>query len=139
MGKKILIVDDEPEIRQALTFRLESEGYQVETAKGGKEAIGAVIHAMRHEPYDLIVLDIMLPDVDGLEILDIIRLEEEYRGISLGEGIFIIMLTALKESWMDSFNKGCDDYLSKPYLPQQLLNKIKEAFRTREQVSLSGK
>jgi len=131
MKRKILIVDDEPEIREVLTRRLEAEGYSIDTAKGGKEAIGAFVYSLYNGGYDLVVLDIMLPEIDGISILDIIRKEEELRGIRIGEGVSVIMLTALRDSWMESFKNGCDDYLTKPYLPQQLLNKIEDTLKSR--------
>ena len=133
MSDKILIVDDESAIRDVLTARLEYAGYMVESAKNGREAIGAYFESMYMEikPFSLILLDIMMPGINGLEVLQIIRKQEELMGIKYEDGVPIIMLTALKEAWMKSFNEGSDDYLTKPYEPEDLLDKIEEKLEQR--------
>ncbi|MGA1825985.1 MAG: response regulator [bacterium] len=133
MSDKILIVDDEKAIRDVLTARLEYAGYIVESAKNGREAIGAYLESLYMEikPISLIILDIMMPGVNGLEVLQIIRKNEKLRRIDYENGVPIIMLTALEEAWMKSFNEGCDDYLTKPYELQDLLDKIQEKLEQR--------
>ena len=134
MFDKILIVDDEKEIRKVLTARVEYAGYRVESANNGREAIGAYIESlsMNRDPFSLIILDIMMPGINGIDVLNIIRKEEELRKIEYQDCIPIIMLTALKNECRNSFYKGCDDYLIKPYEPEELLNKIKEKLNERK-------
>lgn len=126
MSKRILVVDDEASIRRTVGLRLEKEGYEVEVACNGEEAVGLYVLNYDSNPYSLILLDIMMPGAGGLEVLKQIRSEEELRSVEYGEGIPIIMLTALKETWYQSFNMGCDDYIVKPFDSTVLLNKIKE-------------
>lgn len=127
---QILAVDDEPDFLEVLTPRLESAGYQVIKASDGKEAIGMYVHSItKNDPIHLILLDIMMPGMSGIEALEAIRKEEELRGIPLGRGVPIIMLTALKRPFMDSFNRGCDDYIIKPFNDVDLLNKIDEKLK----------
>ncbi|MGA1870505.1 MAG: response regulator transcription factor [bacterium] len=133
MSEKILIVDDERALREVLTARLEYAGYAVESAKNGREAIGAYFQSqyMEIEPISLIIMDIMMPGTNGLEVLQIIRKSEEARRISYENGTPVIMLTALKEAWMESFNRGCDDYLTKPYEAEELIKKVVEKLEQR--------
>ncbi|MGA1867386.1 MAG: response regulator [bacterium] len=126
MTSKILIVDDEKELNEVLCARVEYAGYSVESVNNGREAIGAYIESLHKEPFSLILLDIMMPGLNGLEVLKIIREEEELRGIGNGDGVPVIMLTALKDAWMKSINEGSDDYLIKPYESENLLKKIRE-------------
>lgn len=126
MAKKILIVDDESDIRELLSVRLKHAGFDIEEAQNGREAIGAFIEGHHNRPFDLVLLDIMMPGLNGLDVLRILRSEEENRGIDYGSGVPIIMITALKEPWMESFKCGCDDYIIKPYKPEDLMKKIAE-------------
>lgn len=128
----ILIVDDDADVRQSLESRLRSAGYRLQCAKNGKEAVGAFIQFYYDDPFDVILLDIDLPDMNGCEILKLIRQEEELRGIRYGRGVTVIMQTGLKASWMDAFNKGCDDYIIKPYSFQDLLGKIEQKIKERK-------
>ncbi len=128
---RILVVDDEPNVRKVITSRLKSAGYDVDTACNGFEALGAFIAGLDSNPYSLIILDIMMPGLGGLETLELIRKEEELRGIYYGEGVPIIMLTALKKPYMQAFGSGCDDYMVKPYQPEELLNKVREKISLR--------
>ncbi|MGA1870504.1 MAG: response regulator [bacterium] len=136
MSEKILIVDDEKEIRKVLTARIEYAGYKVESVDNGREAIGAYFETqyLDKDPFSLIILDIMMPGINGLEVLQIIRKEEELMGIKYEDGIPIIMLTALEDAWRKSFNKGCDDYLIKPYEPEDLVAKIKVKLNERKEL-----
>ncbi|MGA1823613.1 MAG: response regulator [bacterium] len=126
MSEKILIVDDEIELNEVLSARVEYAGYSVESVNNGREAIGAYIESLHKEPFSLILLDIMMPGLNGMEVLKIIREEEELRGIDYENGVRIIMLTALKDSMIQTINQGSDDYLIKPYESANLLKKIKK-------------
>ena len=131
MYDKILIVDDEKEIRNVLTARTEYAGYRVDSADNGIEAIGAYIASLHNkDPFSLIILDIMMPGINGIDVLNIIRKEEELRDIKYKDGIAIIMVSTLEEAWIKS-NEGYDDFLSKPYEPQDLLNKIEKKLNER--------
>lgn len=133
MSKSILLVDDEPEVLKTLTFRLGAAGFRVKCASAGKEAVHLFIQSFYENAFDVVLLDIKLPDIDGCEILKMIRQEEELRGVAYGEGVIVIMQTALKEPWMDAFTGGCDDYIIKPYAFQDLLKKIEDKMRAKDQ------
>lgn len=134
-GKSILIVEDEPDIRSALESRLKTAGFRVQTAPNGQEAVDVFIKCFYEAPFDVILLDINLEDMDGVDILKLFRQEEELRGVNYGDGVIIIMQTGVKESWMDAFDKGCDDYIIKPYSFPDLLNKISEKIRIKQEKS----
>ena len=121
---KILIVDDNFENRQLLAEMLR-EVAVCDFAATGREAIEAYnLSIQKGEPYHLILLDIELPEVNGLEILNKIRESEKAAGIQLGDGIPIIIVTAYEKRFLEAFNKGCDDYILKPIDSNVLLNKI---------------
>ena len=120
----ILIVDDNFENRQLLAEILRDVA-NCDFAASGKEAIDAYnLSIEKGDPYSLILLDIELPEVNGLEILGKIRESEKTAGIPLGEGIPIIIVTAYEKRFLEAFNKGCDDYVLKPIDTDILLNKI---------------
>lgn len=131
-GRSILVVDDDKDVLKSLEGRLKTAGYRVQCAANGKEAVGAFIQFFYADPFEVVLLDINLPDMDGCDILKLIRQEEELRGVRAGEGVTVIMQTAAKESWMDAFHKGCDDYIIKPYSFQDLLAKIQGKIQERE-------
>jgi len=115
---KILVVDDEPGILNLVTAYLRQEGYVYYTATDGPSGLKA---ARAFKP-DLIVLDIMLPGMDGLEVLNHLRRESN---------VYVILLTAKTEE-MDKIiglSVGADDYLTKPFSPRELIARIKAAFR----------
>lgn len=121
MAKKILVVDDEAHIRELVRFNLEKEGYTVIEAIDGTTALKAV----RLEKPDLVVLDLMLPVVDGLEVCRALKKDAELNGIP------VIMLTAKAEE-IDKvlgLEMGADDYLTKPFSPRELLARIKAVLR----------
>lgn len=120
---KILIVDDEPDILEFITYNLERENYQVVTASNGKEAIQMV----KDELPDLILMDVMMPVMDGIEACKQIRTFPEFKDI------FIIFLTARSEEYseLSGFNAGADDYIAKPIKPRVLLSRIKAIMRRR--------
>ncbi|HHX77911.1 MAG TPA: response regulator transcription factor [Firmicutes bacterium] len=118
MSKKILVVDDEKTLVKALKYNLEKEGYQVSAAYDGEEALAAV----EANPPDLIVLDLMLPKLDGFEVCRRIRKTLDTP---------IIMLTAKTED-IDKIlglELGADDYMTKPFNPRELIARIKALFR----------
>ncbi len=118
MKKQILIVEDEPDCAELLSYHLQKDNYQTVIARNGKEAIDAV---QRQAP-DAILLDIMMPELNGWEVCRILR--ESTKGKSLP----IIMLTALSEDEerVKGLSLGADDYLSKPYSVKELLLKLKK-------------
>ncbi len=125
MAKKlILAIDDEKDILKLLHYNLEREGYQVLTAKSGEE--GLEVARAKHP--DLIILDIMLPEMDGLEVCRILRSNKETKHIP------VLMLTA-KTSEVDQivgFELGANDYISKPFSVKVLSARIKNIFRSLE-------
>ncbi len=121
MAKKILIVDDEQDIIELLTFNLEAEGYSVSSARNGDDAL---LQAVSGKP-DLIILDIMLPGKDGREII------QEIRKNPATANMAVIFLTA-KDSELDEvlgLELGADDYIIKPIRIQTLLARIKAVLR----------
>ena len=118
MKQRILIVEDEPEAVELLEFNLKQAGYAVTAADDGAEALKKI----RATPPDLILLDVMLPEMDGFEICKVVRLEAATAKIP------IIMLTA-KASEIDrvlGLELGADDYLTKPYSPRELMLRVKK-------------
>jgi signal transduction histidine kinase len=116
LGGKILVVDDNRENRDLLERRLERQGYQVETAKGGQRAL----ERMRSEGFDLVLLDIMMPETDGYDVLRQLKADDALRYIP------VIMISALDEldSVVRCIEMGADDYLSKPFEPALLKARI---------------
>lgn len=118
---KILLVDDEPDILEILKYNLSSQGYQVYTAKNGVEGVEK---AKKKNPH-LIILDVMMPEMDGIEACEIIR---KTKGL---ENTIITFLTARGEDYSQvaGFDAGADDYITKPIKPKVLLSKIKALLR----------
>ncbi|MGC3322061.1 response regulator transcription factor [Enterococcus faecalis] len=117
--KKVLVVDDEPSILTLLTFNLEKEGYQVTTSEDGKNGFELALS----NQYDFIILDVMLPGMDGLEITKALRREKIDTPI--------LILTA-KDEQVDKIiglEIGADDYLTKPFSPREVLARMKAIFR----------
>jgi len=127
--KKILLVDDEPQILELFSTLLRDAGYRAVTAANGAEALGLYLYACFHEPFDLMILDVSMPRIDGLQVLETVRKDEAARGIACAEGMPIIILTAYKSTCMLSFNLGCDDYVLKPVQPEILLDNIRAKIR----------
>lgn len=115
---KILVVDDEQQILDIVSAYLEREGYEVRTATNGTEGLSL---ARQYDP-DLLVLDIMLPGMDGLELLARLRRESD---------VYVIMLTARTEETdkIVGLSVGADDYLTKPFSPRELVARVKAALR----------
>lgn len=118
---KILVVDDEPDIVEFISYNLKSKGYQIATAKDGVEAIRK---AKEFGP-DLILLDIMMPNKDGIQTIKELRQSPEF------EQTAIIFLTALSDEKyeIEGLNVGADDYISKPIKPDLLVTRIAAALR----------
>ncbi|MFO7813750.1 MAG: response regulator [Pelovirga sp.] len=124
---RTLIVDDDFTCRLLLLEILKVYG-EVHIATNGTEALAMVRMALdAGEPYDLICLDIMMPEMDGQEALRLIREHEQTRGIRSTQGARIVMMTALDDlqNVMDAFSKLCDGYLPKPIKKTALLDKLK--------------
>jgi len=121
--KKILVIDDEPDLRELVRINLDQAGYRVETASSGRDAL----QALRRSPPDLVVLDLMLPDISGTELCRKIRSDSELADIP------VIMLTA-KAAEVDrvvGFELGADDYVTKPFSPRELVLRIAAVLRRR--------
>ncbi|GHB33385.1 response regulator transcription factor [Mongoliitalea lutea] len=118
---KVLVVDDEPDIVDLLTYNLKKEGYEVESAEDG---IKAVKVASKFVP-DVILLDIMMPNQDGVETC------RQMREIPDLKNTFIIFLTARSEEYSEvaAFDVGADDYITKPIKPRALMSRIAALFR----------
>ena len=118
---KILLVDDEPDILEILSYNLSSVGYEVFTAKNGVEAIEK---AKKKSPH-LIILDVMMPEMDGIEACEILR---KTKGL---ENTIICFLTARSEDYSQvaGFDAGADDYITKPIKPKVFLSKVKALLR----------
>ncbi|MBC7912808.1 MAG: response regulator transcription factor [Pyrinomonadaceae bacterium] len=123
--QKILVVDDEPDIRELIEYNLKKEGYQVFTASNGQEAVS---EAKRSHP-DLIILDIMMPKMDGIEACRILRTMNEFKNT------FMVFLTARSEEYSEiaGFNVGADDYIAKPIKPRALVSRINAILRRNSQ------
>lgn len=118
---KILLVDDEPDIIEIISFNLEKVGYQVTTASNGLEALKQAKKTLPH----LIILDVMMPELDGIETCERLRQEEQF------QDTIIMFLTARGEdySYVAAFDAGADDYVTKPIKPKVLLSKVKGLLR----------
>tara|TARA_B100000242_G_scaffold133289_1_gene94732 strand:+ start:1602 stop:2264 length:663 start_codon:yes stop_codon:yes gene_type:complete len=113
----ILIVDDEKDILEFLSYNLEKEGYLVKTANNGNQALSL---ASKIKP-DLIILDVMMPEMDGMQTC------EQIRGTKELENTLIVFLTARSEEYSElaGFASGADDYITKPIKPKLLISRIK--------------
>jgi DNA-binding response OmpR family regulator len=122
MTKKILIVDDEPKIRDLVRTYLEKEGYQIVIAGNGREAL----YVARHEKPDLIILDVMMPEMDGYEFMRNYQKEGQAP---------IIMLTAKveREDLVVGLEMGADDYIEKPFHARELIARVRAVLRRVDQ------
>ncbi|HEY7735970.1 MAG TPA: response regulator transcription factor [Candidatus Limnocylindrales bacterium] len=121
MARTVLVVEDEPTLRETLAEALESEGYRVVVAADGRDALTR----FRSERPDLVLLDLMLPELSGIEVTRIIRQES---------GVPIVMLTA-KDSELDKvvgLELGADDYVTKPFSLRELSARLRALFRRSE-------
>jgi len=127
-GKTILVVDDEPRIIEAVNMNLELEGYQVSSASNGYEAL----KKLTKEVPDLVILDVMMPEMDGFETL------RQIREIST---VPVIMLTVKGEETdkVKGLDLGADDYVTKPFSPKELVSRLKAVLRRVEMPSPTPK
>ena len=126
---RVLVVDDDFLNRKLILDILKGKA-ECDVAANGQEALTAYAHSLKKkEPYQVVLLDVSMPEVDGMEVLKSIRADEAKRGIRLGTGIPVIMVTGHKEFFMNSFSTGCDDYILKPFSPAALLGKVEEKIR----------
>ncbi|CDS98329.1 Alkaline phosphatase synthesis transcriptional regulatory protein PhoP [compost metagenome] len=119
--QKILVVDDEQDILDLIAYNLKREGYQVSTASNGHEAINV---AKDINP-DLIILDVMMPKMDGIEACRLMRAMPEFKNT------FMVFLTARSEEYSEiaGFHVGADDYIAKPIKPRALMSRINAILR----------
>jgi two-component system alkaline phosphatase synthesis response regulator PhoP len=118
---KILLVDDEPDVLEVLSYNLSKIGYQIFTASDGSKAIDKAIEIKPQ----LIIMDVMMPNMDGIEACEIIRKNPEHNNTT------IMFLTARGEDYSQvaAFDAGADDYVTKPIKPKILMSKVKSLLR----------
>lgn len=118
---KILLVDDEPDVLEIVGYNLAQEGYQIVTAVNGKDAV----EKARKEIPSLIIMDVMMPEMDGMEACENIRKIPELNNV------IITFLTARNEDYSQvaGFDAGADDYITKPIKPKLLVSKVKALLR----------
>ena len=121
MSAKILIVEDEPDILELLAYNLRQAGFEVSTSSDGEEAL----RMAQADPPDLLVLDLMLPGMDGLELCRLLKQQEALRRVP------VLMLTAKAEEVdrIVGLELGADDYVTKPFSPRELVLRIKAILR----------
>ena len=127
---KILLVDDEKDILEIVGYNLSQEGYQIFTAANGKEAIAKVKKIIP----DLIIMDVMMPEMDGMEACEAIRKIPEL------SNVLITFLTARSEDYSQvaGFDAGADDYITKPIKPKLLVSKVKALLRRLKDTELNS-
>ncbi len=121
MGDKVLVVDDEQQVREVLGNFLEKEGYEVVLASNGEEAIALT----RKESPQVILLDLKLPGIDGIETCRRLKMEDSTRFIP------IIMITAYSDNKMEAIDAGTDDFINKPFDLVELSVRVKSILRVR--------
>src|SRR5262249_1840383 len=116
--KTVLIIEDEPDIAGSLEARLKLDGFRVKLAKNGQEGV----ELARAEKPDLILLDIMMPLLNGFDVLNLLKTEPATKGIP------VIVLTALPhvEDAENAFQAGADDFINKPYTNERLMQKVRK-------------
>jgi two-component system phosphate regulon response regulator PhoB len=119
--ERVLVVDDEPDILSILVYQLSKEGYRVSTAVNGQTAISTAVE----ERPDVVILDLMLPGIDGYEVLKRLRQNERTASIP------VILLTARQEEEerIRGFEYGADDYVTKPFSPRELIFRVRALLR----------
>ena len=110
--KRILLAEDDPQIARLVKFKLEREGFSVEWVEDSE----AALQRARHDQFDLVLLDVMMPEMDGFQVLQELRASEEFRDLP------VIILTALtaEQDIVRSFEGGVTDYIDKPITPAVL-------------------
>src|ERR671924_1142430 len=128
MPERVLVVEDEAAIADAVSYALEAEGFDVETAEDGERAL----EAAQSRDYDLMILDLRLPKVSGVEVCRMVR--------GSGGSVPILMLTA-KDSEMDrvfGLDVGADDYVTKPFSMAELMSRVRAILRRRRLDQAAG-
>jgi len=118
---KILLVDDEPDVLEFLSYNLKKEGYQILKAKNGRDAL----HIASKELPHLVILDVMMPEMDGIETC------REIKNIAEMKNTIVVFLTARNEDYSQiaGFDAGADDYIAKPIKPRVLTSRVKALLR----------
>ena len=131
MSQKIYIVEDEPDIRETLKYNFSNEGFQVFTAPDGEEALSNIKNVLP----DVLILDLMLPGVSGLDVCKSIRADDDIRDMS------IIMLTAKGEEIdrIIGFELGADDYVTKPFSVRELILRVKVLLKKQRESLVENK
>jgi len=121
MAMRVLVVDDEPDLVELVRFNLKEAGYEIDAARSGREALAL----LRRRPPDLLILDLMLPDVSGTEIC------RQGRSDARLAGVPVLMLTAKSEEVdrIVGFELGADDYVTKPFSPRELVLRVRALLR----------
>lgn len=122
-NKTVLVVDDEPDIRLILQARLEAAGYRVETAGNGLEALNRI----RTQPPDLVILDLMLPGMDGFAVCAMLKRDQRFSHIP----IVILSARSQAQDKKTGASLGADAYITKPFQPQELLSTIEQLIEQR--------
>jgi two-component system alkaline phosphatase synthesis response regulator PhoP len=127
---KILLVDDEEDILEFLSYNLKKEGFQIETASNG---ISALKKLDRLKP-DLIILDVMMPEMDGIEVCEKIREQDKF------DDVLILFLTARSEEYSElaGFSAGADDYITKPIKPKLLVSRVNAILKRKRKKKSDG-
>jgi DNA-binding response OmpR family regulator len=122
MNEKILVIDDSPTLRKLLRFYLKKKGYSVNEANNGKVGLESITR----EPFDLVILDMQMPVMDGLEVLKTLKNRE---GFSLP--ILILSADKEEESKAAGIAFGASYYLTKPFKPEEVIARIEDIFKER--------
>jgi CheY-like chemotaxis protein len=117
MGKKVLLAEDEKNVILGVRTCLDAVGYQVEIVEDGEEALNAV----RREHPDLILLDLLMPKIDGFEVLKVLKGDEATKQIP----IIVLTAKAEEEDRQRAMDLGANDYMTKPFKPQDLWDRLK--------------
>ena len=117
---RILVVDDEASMRDVLSIMLHREGYQVDTAVDGAQA---VTH-LRDHTYDLVISDIKMPRMTGLELLKAVRASDDYKDIPF----LMVTAEAQKQNVLDAVQAGVSNYVNKPFTAEQISDKLEKMF-----------
>jgi two-component system KDP operon response regulator KdpE len=115
---RVLVVDDDPEIRRVLQTTLEARSYQVRLARGGEEAL----QALEREPFDVVLLDVNMPEMNGMEACGAIRARSE-------AAILMLTVSDAEEDKVAALDAGADDYITKPFGTPELLARMRAALR----------
>lgn len=123
MASRLLIVEDERDLAEPLAENLRDEGYQVELATTGEEARQKLVHH-----WDLLILDLMLPDISGEVLLSYLKQKPDY------PSILVLTAKGSVQDKLNLFRQGCDDYLTKPFIYEELLERVRALLRRSQRV-----